>query len=484
MVITRESFTPVVQGAFAGLGFPSEAPTIIEFPNRLFVPGSDLSPIEKNLDKIICGLTEWQPKTKAKGVTTADKISVTGKDYQGAVDNLNNLFLRNLWSDGLPLVPPTEERVNWILRGTGLSRNTVVGKILPQGRLATVESLAIVLAMAGGRPEYLPVLVAAVQAFTEPLFRHDWMNTTTGAVFPAVIVSGPLAKQLRLNSGYGCLGPSPNYPAGGPIGRAIRLLLITVGGGIAGMGTMSIHGANRYTNFVFAEDEDGLPPGWESLSVERGFSKGSNVVTVIPACDYQFIGPSTITKNGNASAAGQAALDGQNRGGARAMLDAYAVRMGIASMGVLPKTGLGSGQVKDQVLGIALIARRTAAGAASIGMSRRDLKKALWENSKKPWAEIERTFSPERIKQAIAEGEGVWVKDKPWPLTRTPEQIMVVVAGGEQSDHASWVNLGGASGYAVITKEMKLPSQPQLAKLLEEAEIALGPIPTVNWTRG
>lgn len=474
MVITRESFTGIVNGAFSGLGFAAEAPTILEFPNRMFVPGSDLSPIDQNLDKIIYGLTKWEPKIKQKGVTTPQKITVSGKNYEEAVTNMNYLFLRNMWSDGLPLIPPTEERVNWILKGTSLPHDTIVGKILPRGRLGTVKALAICLAMAGGRPEYLPVLIAAVEAFTEPLFRHDWMNTTTGAVFPGVIVNGPMAKQIRLNSGYGCLGPSPTHPAGGPIGRAIRLVLMDIGGGIAGIGSMSIHGNSRFTNFVIAEDEGGLPRGWEPFSADRGFTRGNDVVTVIPACDYMFIGPSTITGTKDARSSNMGA---NTRGDLQGVLDAYAERMSISSMGSLPKTGVGSGQVKDQVLGVVLIARRTAAGAAGIGLSRADFRKALWENATKPWDRIKETFSESRIKQTIEEGEGVWVEGKPWQLTRTPEQILIVVAGGEQSDHAYWINLGGASGYQTVTKKMKLPEKTEWDNLIKESERDLGPFP-------
>ena len=117
-------------------------------------------------------------------------VSVTGKNYEEAVTKANHLFLRNMWSDGLPILPPTEKRVNWILTGTSLPRDKAVGKILPAGGIATAETLAVNLAMAGGRPEYLPVLIAAVEAMVQPEFYHHFVNATTGNPFPLVVVNG------------------------------------------------------------------------------------------------------------------------------------------------------------------------------------------------------------------------------------------------------------------------------------------------------
>ena len=167
-VVTRKGFTQVVNNAFAGLGFPAEAPVTYEFPMEMFIPGSDLTPLGTNIDKIIDGLTRWQPKIKSKGVYHPATVTVQGKDYREAVAEMNDLFLRNLWSDGLPLLPATEERVRYMLTGTDLKPDTVIGKITPRGGIATVQDIAVSLTMAGGRPEYLPILIAAVEAISQP----------------------------------------------------------------------------------------------------------------------------------------------------------------------------------------------------------------------------------------------------------------------------------------------------------------------------
>ena len=140
-------------------------------------------------------------------------IAVEGATYEDALVKANNLLLTNLWGDGLPLWPATKERVDWILRGSTLPRTHVLGKFPPRGGITTVETCAIALAMAGGRPEYLPVLVAAVDACLAAE-GFDQLQATSGGPFPAVIVNGPIAKQIRLNSGFGLLGPDPQRPAG------------------------------------------------------------------------------------------------------------------------------------------------------------------------------------------------------------------------------------------------------------------------------
>ena len=456
MVVTREDFSQVVCNSYAALGFPTEAPWVYEFPNRMFVAGSDLSVINENIDKIIYGLTKWEPKRKTKGITAAQKLTVRGKDYEEALTNMHYMFLRNMWSDGLPLFPPTEERVNWILRGTDLSRDTVVAKILPGGRIASVESLSIALAMTGGRPEYLPVLIAAIEAFTEPEFRHDWMNSTTGSVYPGVVVNGPIAKQIRLNSGYSFLGPNPNFPAGGPIGRALRIVFLDIGGAIPGIGSLSISGVNRYTNMVFAEDDDGLPSGWKPLSVEQGFPEGKNVVTVVPACDYDHVMSANVSTEESL----------------HTVLGTFGRVMDYPNLGLL-RTGVDM----EKMVGIVLIPRRTAVGFADLGLSKEDVRKGLWENSRISWSDIKAAYSDSYIRSAIERAGDVFVEGKPWPITRTSEQIMMVVAGGDQSGHASFVRFGGASNYIVVSKEIKLPANEKWEELLKESEMDLGPVP-------
>jgi hypothetical protein len=454
MVFTRKGFTQVVGNAFAGMGFPAEGPSVYEFPMEMFLPASDLSPIKENMDKIIYGLTKWQPKITKKGIIRSEMITVEGPDYQGAVDNMNLLFLKNLWGDGLPIIPATEERVNWILTGTDLPRDKVLGPVLPRGGIATVETIAANLAMAGGRPEYLPILIAAVEGILDPASTHFHWSPTTNSAYPAVIVNGPVAKQLRINSGYGCMGPDPQHPAGASIGRAIRFVLMDIGGAIPGIGTMAIYGgASRYTNIVFAEDEDGIPKGWEPLNASYwGYPRGSNTLTVFPVTGQVNISGGTTTTTE------ESVLQTLNR---------YAGFMRSPYNNYWQRQTMFEGSP-----GIMVMARGTAAGFADLGWSKDKIKQFLWENSKISWADTLKFRGLKDARARMKTLEGRIVEGQPWPITSKPKNIMIAVTGGAQSGHGYWMQLAQT---APTHAKIVLPKN--WSALLKQAEQDLGPIP-------
>ncbi len=457
MVVTRKGFSQVVGNAFAGLGFAPEGPSIYEFPIEMFLPGSDLTPIRENIDKIVYGLTKWQPKNNTKGILDpGTMIKVQGKDYQDALNNLNYLFLKNLWADGLPLYPATAERVNWILTGTDLKPDAAVGegKVLPRGGIATVKQVAISLAMAGGRPEYLPVLLASVEAMLKPPLRHQHWQPTTASTYPMFVVNGPVAKDIRLNSGYGALGPDPVHPAGATIGRAVRLIQMNLGGAIPGTGTMAIHGgANRYTNIVFAEDEEGLPKTWNALSVDRGYAKGKNVVTAHAV-------EGTVNINGASATTPEVALTTLNR-------VASFIRNGSDRY-------WSYGRNPDYVIGAVLMGRGTAGGLADLGYTKQKVQSFLLENSKIPWTTVQSIGTATQVSDWIKNSKGTLAEGQAWPVTVNAKNIWVIVAGGVQSGHTYWIQ-GGNGPDAPTDAEIKLPAKWQ--DLLKQAENDLGPIP-------
>ncbi len=451
VTVTREGFPSVVANAFAGMEFPAEAAVAV-YPLGMFIPGSDLTPIEEKMDELIAGLTKWKPKTKEKKVITPPKIRVEGKDYEETVANVNKLFLRNMWSEGLPIIPPAEERVKRMLTGIDLPPDKVVAKIMPRGGIATVETIAVNLVMAGGRPEYMPVLVAAVEAIGAPQSVHHRMNSTTCSVYPVVIVNGPIAKQIRLGSGYGCLGPDPRHPAGASIGRAIRFLLQGAGGAIPGIGTMSIFGGPaRYASIVFAEDEDNLPSDWEPLSVEQGFPRGSNAVTT-----YAVAGTTNVL--GGESGDKESAL---------ISLDLAASFMGIPSGNYF---GRSYAYNPEGAAGILLMAGGTAQGLSKLGWSKEKVKAYLWENSKVPAS---------KLVQLVQPGKTTSIQFKkilrdPMPISMSPKGIKIVVAGGMQSGHMMWLQVG-CCPERLVSAEVKLPARWD--GLLKKAEEDLGPLP-------
>src|SRR5207245_9407712 len=154
-------------------------------------------------------------------------------EVDDSLEAANDWFCREKLSDGLPIVPPTAGRIGRMLDGTRRDPEEVIGLIPPKWAPATIEKIAINAVMAGVLPEYLPVVVAAVEAICEPRFNLYGVQATTGYVGPALLVNGPVRKQLEINCDAGVFGPG--YRANATIGRTIRLILITVGGGFLGL---------------------------------------------------------------------------------------------------------------------------------------------------------------------------------------------------------------------------------------------------------
>ncbi len=193
-----------------------------------------------------------------------------------AFDELEEMFERG-WSDGLPVIPPTPERVQAMLGGH--DPDQLLGEMAPAMAAVTLERVAACAVLAGCRPEYFPVVVAAVQAVLEPTFNVGGQAVTTQPVGQVVVVNGPVRDAIGLNGGVGALGPGwrPNMT----IGRALRLVISLTGGGFPGRLDRSALGNPGKIGLCFAEDEEVSP--WEPLHVSRGFPAGRSVVTVFGA---------------------------------------------------------------------------------------------------------------------------------------------------------------------------------------------------------
>lgn len=180
------------------------------------------------------------------------------------------------WSDGLPVVPPTPERVLRMLGGTRRAPGEVLGRMPPDLAALTVEKVAINAVMAGCKPEYMPVVLAVMEAaLMEPFGLHGLICTTMFGS-PLVIVNGPIARKIGMNAGGNALGQGNR--ANATIGRSIQLIIRNVGGGRPGeIDRACLGNPGKYT-FCFAEDEENS--AWESLAVERGFAPGTDTVTL------------------------------------------------------------------------------------------------------------------------------------------------------------------------------------------------------------
>src|SRR5436190_18763101 len=197
-------------------------------------------------------------------------------------DEQEAMFARG-WSDGLPLVPPTEERVLRMLDGTARDPQEVVGLVPPDIAPATVEKIAINAVMAGCKPEYLPVVLAAVEAVLDERFAMHGVLATTGFVGPVVVVNGPIRRRIGMNAKGNALGQGNR--ANGAVGRALQLVIRNVGGGRPReVDRATLGNPGKYT-YCFAEDEEGS--SWEPLSVERGIAPGRSAVTVFAGFGLQ-----------------------------------------------------------------------------------------------------------------------------------------------------------------------------------------------------
>ena len=186
-------------------------------------------------------------------------------------------FLEKEWSDGLPVVTPTEARVQWMLTGTRRDPDEVVGSIPPAMEVATVRTVAIHALMAGCKPEYLPVVLGGVRLILRDEFNMGGVQCTMHGVAPLMIVNGPYAQKIGLHGGNGCFGPG--FRANATIGRAIRLMLLNMGGGIAGLASATVFGSPiRYTACL---TEHIARSPWESLAVSRGYAPDDDVITCV-----------------------------------------------------------------------------------------------------------------------------------------------------------------------------------------------------------
>lgn len=191
----------------------------------------------------------------------------------------NELFQDSGWTDGLPIVPPTETNVVRFLEAAALAPAAVVGVEPVRRRRITAEKLAIAAVMAGCRPEYMPVVVAIVKAMCAPEFGLHGSTASTGGSAPFVVVNGPIRRAIGMNATHNVFANASR--ANATIGRTIRLLIINALGGIPGQLDRSTLGHPGKFTFCIAEDEDDSP--WLPLATERGVSQGQSAVTVLAA---------------------------------------------------------------------------------------------------------------------------------------------------------------------------------------------------------
>ena len=270
--LVSEGFLRQAAATSVGLGLPNMPVALVPgHPDALSKEELRRNTLEVTTEKVIDNLLRGGTLD-----TLAAEPGERDSVFSGGFEEVNDYFYDNEWSDGLPIVPPTRERVERFLNFTDRKADEVLGVMLPDNRAATVWSVAVNGVMAGCRPEYMPILVALIEAMADPNYGVEHSGNTPGSE-TLIIVNGPIIKRLGFNYTQGVLrdGFRPNTS----VGRFWRLYLRNVAGFLLHKTDKGTYG-NTF-RVVCAENEDVLARiGWEPNSMEMGFAAGDNTVTI------------------------------------------------------------------------------------------------------------------------------------------------------------------------------------------------------------
>jgi hypothetical protein len=314
---------------------------------------------------------------------------------ENSLEAVNSMFYGRGWTDGLPIVPPTEERVKTMLSGCHREPQERVAVLPPKLAVATVEKIAINAVMAGCLPDYMPLIITAVESIAEEKFGLMSVLTTTHPCGVLIVVNGPISQKLRINSAGNAFGPGAM--ANAAIGRALSLILLNIGGGIPGQIDKSTQGNPCKYTFCVAENEAANP--WQPFHVERGFQAKDSTVTVFAA-----EGPHNINDHDSTTGAG-------------------ILKTATATMATAGNNNLifFSGEP------ILILSPEHAATLARDGFSKEQVKDYIFQNARVPISAISeehiqyRKKSPERY--------GQYVNSESIPLARRKDIIVMVIGG-------------------------------------------------------
>lgn len=371
--------------------------------------------IDEALPRILEALTK--PLAPAEASPQRKESATPGRvAFKGELEEFNRYFYKRGWGDGLPLLPPTEVAVREMLTGTDLPPEHVVGKIEPRYGKATVEKIAVNAVMAGALPVHMPILIAAVEAVTEPSAHLGAYGTSTGSWMPFWIINGPIRNEVHVNCGSGAL--SPGDVANAAIGRAMGLIIKNIGGARKAVEDMGVYGNPGKYSCVIGEHEEGSP--WEPLHVEQGLALDESAVTLFFPNNYL-----QIWQYGSET---------------RELLSTYTYNL---------PPGRGG-------LTCLLMTPAHAAALAKDGWTKPMIRKFVYEYGRVP-----------AYRHPSAHAGGGWTKRSPETvaphpmdavaIVPSPDFIKVLVAGGP----GAFVGIacgGGLPGARFVTKKVRLPA--------------------------
>ncbi|MBI2907149.1 MAG: hypothetical protein HYX92_05775 [Chloroflexi bacterium] len=371
--------------------------------------------------------------------------------YKGTLDGVQDFFYRNMWTEGLPVIPPTIARVEEFLTFTERFGDEVIGVLLPENRQATVWNVAVNGVMAGCRPEYMPLLLAVVEAISDPEFRIEDAGSTPGWE-PLIILNGPIIRQLDFNCGSGVM--RVGRQANTTVGRFLRLYMRNVAGLRIPPGDTDKGSICQTFNVALAENEDAVEKaGWRPFSVDRGFNAGDNIVTVQSCIS---ISPPCYS------------------GGTTPQEHMETITEIIGRRSVVYWVGIGAKEGKMHVL--LVLSPSVAEVIAQGGWTKDDVRQYLYENAKAPAGLVEkltRQAGPSTFTLCRFVEEGLISKefcrsDDPHrlvPIILRPDFVEIVVSGDPGRNQSKGYVQNQKQG-PPISKRIVLP--PNWERMIEE----------------
>ena len=438
--IVSTPFMPQARALARGLG--AMDPAIAEYPGE---PRKDSAEQlhDKTVNQLLPRILEGFRK-RSEAPPPSKIIAEPGQRdivFRGSLHQLHEFFYNQLWTDGLPIIPPTVDAVEKFLEFTDRSPDEIIGICAPEYREATIWNVAVNGVMAGCRPEYMPVLIPIVEALVDPVFRLEDASSTPGWE-PLVIINGPIIKELDFNYGTGAM--RVGRQANTSIGRFVRLFMRNIPGLRIPPGETDKPSIGYTFNVVLAENEDAVAEmGWEPFSVGRGFERGENVITVqsVTSITQTVYTPATDARK---QVDVISEIIGQNL--------AYQSHTGILNNAWYP---------------LLVMSPSVAKAIADERWSKSDIKQYLYDNTKVRADYLEKharytahaDFSfKDLVKRGVAPRE-YHESDDPARLVRVfvkPEWIGIVVAGAPGRPQTRGYRQSGKQG-APVSRKIRLP---------------------------
>ena len=397
------------------------------------------SQVDPAVEALIKMLTQrmTQEVENKENAQAAEVIAIEGEDRYAALESMNRLFLKQGWGDGFPLWAPTRERVDAMLQGTRRAPGQVVAVLAPGMGLATVEKIAINAVLAGCEPEHLPVLLAAVEAISDPRFVLGQVSVSTGAHAPLMLVNGPLVKKLGINAGGCALGPGAPSAVNTLLGRAMRLIYMNLGHAYPGITDFDTLGSPNKYSMCLGENEAASP--WEPYHVEKGFDRDASVVTMFTTYALSEVEDGTGTTP-------EAILN---------VTCSSASNMGPKSVGswLLGQRADSKTDAQAKEKHLLLVCPVHAAIYKKHGWSKQDIRDYLYQHARIPFGAFMARSSSAKFRSAHPHMQWLW--DSPQtliPVLETPDCFEIVVAGGNSGARSTY-SYGAAEPVSRVIEE-------------------------------